>query len=202
MKKHFFLYKRENPMSTSNELLEQFAVFNRLLHRRHAAQCRHFGPSLSAFRGQGRVLAILNMKKAMSQKELGYLLDMRNQSLGEILGKLETAGYITRSPSVDDKRTAVIRLTALGESEAGVEKQAQGEDSFDRLFACLEDGEKENLADYLGRLIAAAKAQLSEAGETNAEAQDHRREGLGRRHRRHGEGRGRRCHEEEQASRG
>jgi DNA-binding MarR family transcriptional regulator len=176
-------------MDKSNELLEQFTHFGRLLHRRHAAQFRHFGPSGSVFRGQGRVLSILKMKKEMSQKELGYLLDMRNQSLGEILGKLETAGYISRSPSEDDRRTATIRLTALGETEADSEKQAQDEDGFTRHLACFEDGEKQNLADYLSRLIAAAKEQLSKSGETDgdAETQDHRRHGPGRRYGRHGE---------------
>jgi DNA-binding MarR family transcriptional regulator len=148
-------------------------------------------------------LAILKIKKEMSQKELGYLLDMRNQSLGEILGKLETAGYISRSPSEDDKRTAVIRLTPLGEDEADTEKQAQGEDGFDRLFACLSDSEQQTLADYLGRLIAAIKEQLSESGETDADAEtrDHHRGGFGHRHGRRGEEQGRRFHGEGQAGR-
>ena len=190
-------------MNQSNELLEQFAVFNRLLHRRHTAQFRHFGPSGSVFRGQGRVLAILKIKKEMSQKELGYLLDMRNQSLGEILGKLETAGYITRSPLEDDRRTALIRLTPLGENEADAEKQAQGEDGFERLFACLADSEKQTLADYLSRLIAAIKEQLSESGETDTDGQTHhhRRDGFGHHHGRHGEEHGHRFHGEGQAGR-
>jgi DNA-binding MarR family transcriptional regulator len=190
-------------MNKSNELLEQFAVFNRLLHRRHTAQFRHFGPSGSVFRGQGRVLAILKIKKEMSQKELGYLLDMRNQSLGEILGKLETAGYISRSPSEDDKRTALIRLTPLGENEADTEKQAQSEGAFDRVFACLEDSEQQALADYLSRLIAAIKEQLSESGETDADAEAHnrRRDSCGRRHGHRGEEHGHRFYREARTGR-
>jgi DNA-binding MarR family transcriptional regulator len=106
---------------------------------------------------------------------------MRNQSLGEILGKLETAGYITRSPSEDDKRTAVIRLTVLGEKEADTEKQTQGEDGFDGLFVCLSEDEKQNLSDYLSRLTAAGKEQLSKNGETDtgAETCNHHRKHIG-----------------------
>jgi hypothetical protein len=77
----------------------------------------------------------------------------------------------------------------LGETEADTEQQAQDGDGFARLFACLEDGEQQNLADYLSRLIAAAREQLSENkdADEDAETQDHRRHGPGRRYGRHGE---------------
>ena len=48
-----------------------------------------FRPYGDSRRGQGRVLAILKMQPEISQKELLYLLDMRPQSLGELLSKLE-----------------------------------------------------------------------------------------------------------------
>lgn len=69
--------------------------------------------------GQGRVLRLLDLHSPIAQKELAYLLGIRSQSLGELLAKLEQAGCITRSPSPDDRRTAIVEITDLGRSAAG-----------------------------------------------------------------------------------
>ena len=68
-----------------------------LMHRYHHIACR--GSRMSETqRGQGRVLAWLKMQPEISRKELAYLLDMRAQSLGELLAKLERIAYIERAP--------------------------------------------------------------------------------------------------------
>lgn len=102
-------------------------------------------------RGQGRVLAILKLKPEISQKELGYLLDMSKQSLAELLAKLERNGYITREPSEEDKRVMTIRLTEKGRKAAeGVDN-----DSLEttKLLDCLNEEELASFSDYLGRII-------------------------------------------------
>jgi DNA-binding MarR family transcriptional regulator len=65
-------------------------------------------------RGQGRVLTLLKNRPETSQRELSYLLDMRQQSLSELLVKLEDKGYVTRSKSEEDGRVTVVRLTEEG----------------------------------------------------------------------------------------
>jgi len=144
-----------------NDLMEQLMRTSGLLHRYQMFNLRCFGPQGNPHRGQGRVLSILKMKPEISQKELGYLLDMRNQSLGELLNKLEKNGYITRTPSEEDRRTAVIRLTPEGEAAAGDPTVAAEED----LFSSFSEEERKNLSDYLDRIIAALEKRFEDAGE-------------------------------------
>ncbi len=136
-------------MSTDTiDLGEQFVKICRLMHmRQHRSHQRH-GPMADPHRGQGRVLALLKMRPEISQKDLSYLLDIRPQSLGELLAKLERGGYITRTPSDTDNRVMNITLTEAG--LAATEQQA--EDGAD-LFAELNAEEQGILSSYLGRVI-------------------------------------------------
>lgn len=102
-------------------------------------------------RGQGRVLALLKMKPDMSQRELSYLLDMSKQSLAELLQKLERAGLVERTPSPDDKRVTMIKLTAVG--QAAGQFDAIAPTHVEEMLAVLSDDELETFSDYLGRLI-------------------------------------------------
>jgi len=97
---------------------------------------------------------MLKKTPEISQRELSYLLDIRPQSLGEILGKLEKNGYITRTPSENDKRIMIVNLT-----QAGKDTQIQ-EFSFDRVFDCLKEEEKQTLSSYLQRLIVSLEEDL------------------------------------------
>jgi len=83
-------------MSENNILMEQFSRAAMLLHRYTHHSRRTQGPFEDPHRGQGRILALLKVKPEISQRELSYLLDIRNQSLSELLTKLEKAGYISR----------------------------------------------------------------------------------------------------------
>ncbi len=98
-------------------------------------------------RGQGRVLALLKLQPEISQKELGFLLDLRPQSMGELLAKLEKNGYTTRTPSEADRRVVNIKLTESGE-ELTAERPAH-----DDMFDCLNEEEQENLSVYFERII-------------------------------------------------
>lgn len=46
--------------------------------------------------------------KQMCQKELAFVIDIRAQSLGESLAKLEAANYVTRTPTPADKRMMIV----------------------------------------------------------------------------------------------
>ncbi len=141
------------------DLIMQLTRVEWLLHRYHQQNHMHFGPMGDPHKGQGRVLAILKMKPEISQKELLDLLDMRPQSLGELLSKLEKNGYITRTPSETDRRVLNIKLTKEGtEATQSVEQGF----SFDNLFECLNKEEQENLSSYLNRIIETLEAQLGD----------------------------------------
>lgn len=111
-------------------------------------------------RGQGRVLSILKLKPEISQKDLAYLLDMRGQSLGELLMKLEKAGYITRTPSGDDRRAMNIRLTEAG--IAAAEQTEKSQEESGRFFDCLSGEEQEQLAGILRKIIMAMEKEIDE----------------------------------------
>ncbi len=140
------------------DLLEQLTRVEWLLHIYHQQNHRHFGPMGDTRKGQGRILSILKMKPEISQKELSYLLEMRPQSLGELLTKLEKKGYISRTQSEEDRRVLIIRLTKEGleaTQDAGDE-----EFSFDQVFECLNEDEQKNFSDYLGKIIHVLEDQV------------------------------------------
>lgn len=114
---------------------------------------------MNPHRGQGRILSILKLKPEITQKELTYLLDMSKQALGELLSKLESCGYITRTPSKEDGRVMLITLTEKGKAESA-EMESDSDDTED-LFQCLTDDEQKNLEQYLERLITTWQADDS-----------------------------------------
>ncbi|MDR0861743.1 MAG: MarR family transcriptional regulator [Oscillospiraceae bacterium] len=144
-------------MSDSGRLAERVMRFDALLHRYqfHKLRSQQFG---NPHRGQGWILTVLKSKPEISQKELGLLLDMRNQSLGEFLNKLERAGYIVRTPSEEDRRTSTVKLTPEGLAAANsVEDKKVG---FRALLDCLTEEEQRNFGDYLERVCANIEAQM------------------------------------------
>lgn len=142
----------------NTKLLEQFFRIVMLLHRypHHHPRKREFAGN--PHRGQGRVLALLKLQPEISQKELSYLLDMRNQSLGELLMKLERSGFITREPSETDRRVMNIKLTEAGAAAANQAEEQQEDNG--KLFDCLSEEERIQLIGYLNRLIQELEQRL------------------------------------------
>lgn len=140
----------------------RFFRIHMLMHKNQIRNFKLFGSYGDTHRGQGRVLAILRLRPEISQKELGYLLDMSNQALGELLRKLENNGYITRTPSETDRRTMDIKLTEAGAQAAENAENIQ-EDSTG-LFDGLSVEEQEELRALLDKLIASMEEQLGTGG--------------------------------------
>ncbi len=132
------------------DLFEKFNRVQKLLSKYQLWHYRNFGPTGDPHRGQGRVLAILKLQPEISQKELGFLLDMRNQSLGELLSKLEKAGAVTREASEEDRRSMNIKLTERGAKL--IEQSRQKPDDVGRVFECLSTEDTEKLREILEHL--------------------------------------------------
>lgn len=141
------------------DLIMQLTRVEWLLHKYHQQNHMNFGPMGDPRKGQGRVLTILKMQPEISQKELSYLLDMRPQSLGELLSKLERKGFILRTPSEGDRRVMNIKLTKEGMEAINTPEQ---EFSFDSVFDCLNEEEQKNLSNYLERMIKTLESQLDD----------------------------------------
>jgi len=146
-------------MSDTSELWEQFIRLQWLLLRYHRHN-RFHGPMGEPHRGQGRVLALLKLQPEISQKELSDILDIRAQSLGELLIKLERSGFIERMPSEIDRRGMVIRLTDAGRQAADENEKKRRES--DTLFDCLSDHEQTVLLEYLGRIISSLEQKVGD----------------------------------------
>lgn len=162
-----------------SDLFQQFTRLNWLLHRYHQQNRRNFGPMGDIHRGQGRILALLKLKPEISQKELSAILDIRSQSLGELLSKLEKNGYITRTPSEADRRVMEVRLT-----EAGQQASVQNEQTLDRsvLFKGLSPEEQATLSEYLDRIIATIEEQFGDSEQEFAYGEHSHFSGRGHRH--------------------
>ncbi len=111
--------------------------------------------------GQNRALHILREDGTMTQRELTERLGIQPGSASELVGKLERAGLIRRTPSDTDRRTADIALTEAGlarrEEGAGQEREARR-----ALFAALSEEEKTTLLALLEKLHAAWRELLPE----------------------------------------
>ena len=64
--------------------------------------------------GRGRIMGTLNDHGSMSQCRLAELLDIRPQSLSELLVKMEGDGLIARAQSPEDRRQIIVSLTEEG----------------------------------------------------------------------------------------
>ncbi len=136
------------------QLYKKMTRLQWLLHRSQLHGRMQNGPLADPTRGQGRVLALLKMQPEISTKDMSYLLGIRQQSLNELLNKLEKGGYVTRTPSEADRRVMMVRLTEKGRAEQ------QEDDDYSALFSCLSEDEQAAFADYLDRVIAALESKL------------------------------------------
>jgi DNA-binding MarR family transcriptional regulator len=126
------------------------------LHQlRRAKRPGRGAPWLDPSQGQGRVLALLQLKPETTQKDLTFLLGMSRQATAELLSKLEKQGLIEREPSPDDKRVVVVRLTEAGKAaEQATERPPHG---TPELLDALDDDEVAQLSGYLGRILEHAE---------------------------------------------
>ena len=145
--------------SARSPLHERFRRLQRLTRRRHMA-AHHGGPFADTTRGRGRVLAALRMQSPIPTRELAFLLDIRQQSLNELLKKLEADGLVERRPSEEDRRVMVVHLTQAGRGTP------LGGAHADYLNV-LTDEEAATLARLLDKVIDSLEAQLG----TDADAE-------------------------------
>ncbi len=144
------------------DLYDKLFKLQWLMKRRHLRSFAEFGPMADPTRGQGRVLAILKMQEEISTKDLSYLLGIRQQSLNELLNKLEKGGFVTRTQSETDRRVMMVKLTEKG-------KNAKSESvDFGGVFDCLSEDERIAFGKTLDKIIEALEAQLGEESDDEA----------------------------------
>ena len=138
------------------KLPEIFIETHHLLHRYHMIQHSKNLGDFDPRRGQGRILAALKKMSGVNQRELAFILDIRPQSLGELLQKLEQKGYIIRKSSDTDKRAITVELTEEGKN---IEFQRP---NYSEIFDCLDESEQANMKDYLERIAVRLEELIKE----------------------------------------
>lgn len=139
-----------NEKNVNQTLQEQFRTFQVLLHRIYGPKHRGFRQG-NPYRGQGRVLLLLEMRESISQKDLAFLLDIRPQSLGELLSKMEANELITRKVSEEDKRVMLVSITEKGRETA--QKLKDEKENKVVWLDSLNDEEKETLSNLFQKMI-------------------------------------------------
>ncbi len=130
-------------------IYEKLSTLQWLMKRRQMFSQAQSGPFADPARGQGRILAMLKIQPEIKTRELAYLLGIRQQSLNELLNKLEKSGHVERKPSEKDKRVMVVHLTEKGK------KIQQPETDYQEILDCLSLEELQQFGEYLDRIIAA-----------------------------------------------
>ena len=145
----------ENRTAFINTFIETY----HLMHSYNMTWYRkHFG-GIDPKQGQGRILTALRRMSNISQKELGYILDIRPQSLGELLQKLEANGYIKRHRSTTDKRALIVELTEKGE-----EFQLQ-RPNYEKLFVDMNEKECNEFEKSLEKISARLEELIEQENE-------------------------------------
>lgn len=154
-------------MENYNELMEKLSQLQWLLGRRQMRNRMEHGPCADPTSGQGRVLTLLKMQPEISTRDLSYLLGIRQQSLNELLNKLEKSEYVLREPSEADRRVMLVKLTEKGKT------QQQMETDYSEIFSCLSEEEQASLSDYLDRIMIALETELGIKDDEKMEAWGH-----------------------------
>ena len=130
------------------ELLRAMQKLNRRVFR---AMHRSMHESPGLYRGQRAALALLREHEGASQRELAEWLDVRPSSVTELIGKLESKGFVRRQQDEADQRVMRIYLTLEGEKAlAG----ASDEDAIASIFSALTEEETAQLLALIEKLNA------------------------------------------------
>jgi MarR family transcriptional regulator, lower aerobic nicotinate degradation pathway regulator len=100
-----------------------------------------------------RLLTSLVEDGPASQAALGRRTGIHLSDMVAALNELEADGYVARSPDPDDRRRNVITVTAPGQARAA-ELGRQVADIQEELLRPLDDGERQQLAELLRKLLA------------------------------------------------
>lgn len=146
---------QSNQCTSRQELLLKLAELQRAMQKWHNALRRQTGdPASNPVTGQGRVLSVLAQAGDMPQRAMSSRLGITPQSLGEMLVKLERAGYIQREATGAGAHTLSVSITDAGSDRASQQMELD-------CFADFSDEEIQQFAAYIDRAIA----ELNRKGE-------------------------------------
>ncbi|GIG64689.1 MarR family transcriptional regulator [Phytomonospora endophytica] len=123
-----------------------------LVNAAYAASGREYGLTPQ----QGQLLCVL-MPQPYGMSELGGMLGLAKSSLTGLVDRTAKLGYVRREPDPLDGRAVRVALTGPGEVLAE-DFYAATCRKVEELSAGLADGEREALAELLGRIVTGNEA--------------------------------------------
>lgn len=150
--------------STGAEPGSLYAMPGHLIRRCHQISVALFHQECATYRitpQQYAVLRVLGDHEGVDQITLAGLAAFNRTTAGELVGRLEHAGYLTRQDGSDDRRVKNLFATKAGlklikDVDAGVRRVQE------RLLEPLEPAERRQFIAYLTR-IASVNNELSRA---------------------------------------
>lgn len=136
------------------DIYKKLMTLQWLLRRYQMMNCKEHNIYENRNEGQGRVLALLKIQPEIATKDMAYLLGIKQQSLNELLKKLEKSGYVKRKPSKEDKRVMIVCLTEEGK------KVKQKEEEYKEIFDCLTNEELEQFSSYIDRIFSSLEEMV------------------------------------------
>lgn len=113
---------------------------------------------------QKRILIVLQETGgSMTQRELTERLGIQPGSASEVIAKLEAAGYLKRTTSEADRRTADVELTEAGKAAAANAKEERTR-RHEEMFSCLSENEKNQLLSLLEKVNMDWKNRYQDMG--------------------------------------
>jgi DNA-binding MarR family transcriptional regulator len=141
-----------DPTSDDPGVLDERAASEGLLlallgqHAMRRLRSAHAAHNLSP--RQFHLLGLVHDRGAMTQRELGVVMDVDPSILVTLLNPLEAGGYLSRERDLADRRRHVVTLTPAGERQLANAALAQRE-AEDELLAGLTDVQRDQLRDVL-----------------------------------------------------
>jgi len=87
----------------------------RRAEQRHVAAWQAHSPGMTNV--QFAALAVISKHPGASQRELGDALDLDRSTIADLVRRLESSGYITRTASTIDRRRFELELTDAGRAQ-------------------------------------------------------------------------------------
>ena len=143
----------------------KFAVIHRAFRREMDAALREKGITGVQF-GALRALDRLEREGGeVSQRDIEALTRSSHPTMTEVLKKLEKKGFIEVRPSETDRRRKQIRRTDKAR-ELDREALRVDEESYEKIAAGLDEGQRALLARMLDRMIESVCGEEKEGKET------------------------------------
>jgi DNA-binding MarR family transcriptional regulator len=126
-------------------------IIGRARHRSHRFTFGH---------GQSKLLWLISRHGGVSQRDLAEMMRIRPASLGELLAKLASGGFVERQTDSEDKRLVNVFLTPKGRHEIA-DCQDEHEGFAEAIFESFTGDEKAQLSRLLKKLIESIEAKFA-----------------------------------------